>query len=78
MAGHIGATMHLIEPTEQEPIDKLEMAMYHCEQPLNQLLGAGKISLSKALTESGFKACTVHVPFACFVSSSLRIRYGWC
>lgn len=55
MAKHIGATMHLVEPTEQELVDELETVIYHCEAPVYSLTAAGKLILSRSVRREGFK-----------------------
>lgn len=55
MAAHIGATMHLVEPTEKELVDELETVIYHCEAPVYSLTAAGKLILSRTVRREGFK-----------------------
>lgn len=56
MAESIGAIMHLVKPTEQDLVDAFEPSVWHSEAPLMYLHGAGKILLSKAVRDKGFKA----------------------
>ncbi|KAJ6594362.1 putative asparagine synthase [Mycena capillaripes] len=55
MAESIGAIMHLVRPTEKELVDAFEPSVWHSEAPLMYLHGAGKILLSKAVRDKGFK-----------------------
>ncbi|KAJ7045941.1 putative asparagine synthase [Mycena alexandri] len=55
MAESIGAVMHLVKPTEQDLADAFEPSVWHSEAPLMYLHGAGKILLSKAVRDQGFK-----------------------
>ncbi|KAJ7680738.1 putative asparagine synthase [Mycena polygramma] len=55
MAESIGAIMHLVKPTEKELVDAFEPSVWHSEAPLVYLHGAGKILLSKAVRDKGFK-----------------------
>ncbi|KAJ7121253.1 putative asparagine synthase [Mycena crocata] len=55
MAESIGAIMHLVKPTEKELVAEFEPSVWHSEAPLMYLHGAGKILLSKAVREKGFK-----------------------
>ncbi|KAJ6494963.1 putative asparagine synthase [Mycena vulgaris] len=55
MAESIGAIMHAVTPTEKELVAEFETSVWHSEAPLMYLHGAGKIILSKAVREKGFK-----------------------
>ncbi|KAJ7187756.1 putative asparagine synthase [Mycena filopes] len=55
MAESIGAVMHLVKPTEQDLADAFETSVWHSEAPLMYLHGAGKILLSRAVRDKGFK-----------------------
>ncbi|KAJ7451788.1 putative asparagine synthase [Mycena galericulata] len=55
MAESIGAIMHIVKPTEQELVAEFETSVWHSEAPLMYLHGAGKILLSKAVRDKGFK-----------------------
>ncbi|KAJ7693429.1 putative asparagine synthase [Mycena rosella] len=55
MAESIGAIMHIVRPTEKDLVDEFEPSVWHSEAPLMYLHGAGKILLSRAVREKGFK-----------------------
>ncbi|KAJ7726323.1 putative asparagine synthase [Mycena maculata] len=55
MAESVGAIMHVVRPTEEELVAEFEPSVWYSEAPLIYLHGAGKILLSKAVRERGFK-----------------------
>ncbi|KAJ7497728.1 putative asparagine synthase [Mycena latifolia] len=55
MAESIGAIMHIVRPTEEDLVAEFEPSVWHSEAPLMYLHGAGKILLSRAVREKGFK-----------------------
>jgi asparagine synthetase B (glutamine-hydrolysing) len=59
MAESIGAIMHLVKPTEKDLVDAFEPSVWHSEAPLMYLHGAGKILLSKAVRDKGFKVWSI-------------------
>ncbi|KAK7001492.1 asparagine synthetase domain-containing protein [Favolaschia claudopus] len=54
-ANFIGAELIKVEATEAKLVGFLEDAMYHCEHVTNTFHGAGKLLLSKAVRDAGFK-----------------------
>ncbi|KAG7094665.1 hypothetical protein E1B28_005487 [Marasmius oreades] len=55
MAESIGAVSHLITPTEADLVSYFEKSVYHSEQPVHTLNGAGKMILSEYVRRHGFK-----------------------
>ncbi|CAK5281272.1 unnamed protein product [Mycena citricolor] len=55
MADSIGAIMHFVKPTEEDLVAEFEKSVWQSEAPLMYLHGAGKIVLSKAVRDKGFK-----------------------
>jgi asparagine synthetase B (glutamine-hydrolysing) len=55
MANSIGAIMHSVEPTEADLVAEFEKSVWQSEAPLMYLHGAGKIVLSRAVRDKGFK-----------------------
>ncbi|KAJ7615950.1 putative asparagine synthase [Roridomyces roridus] len=54
-AAHIGADMHEVPATEAKLVDVLEESIYHSELIAATFHGAGKLLLSKAVREKGYK-----------------------
>ncbi|KAF9262332.1 putative asparagine synthase [Marasmius fiardii PR-910] len=55
MAEFIGAELHLVTPTEADLVSYFEKSVYHSEQPVHNLNGAGKIILSEYVQRHSFK-----------------------
>ncbi|KAF7334920.1 Asparagine synthetase domain-containing protein [Mycena venus] len=54
-AAHIGADIHMVSATEAALVDVLEQSIWHSEQPNVTFHAAGKMLLSKAVHEAGYK-----------------------
>ncbi|KAJ6542230.1 hypothetical protein DFH09DRAFT_1392924 [Mycena vulgaris] len=54
-AAHIGADIHMVSATEAALVDVLEQSIWHSEQPNVTFHAAGKMLLSKAVHEVGYK-----------------------
>ncbi|KAJ7615984.1 putative asparagine synthase [Roridomyces roridus] len=54
-AAHIGAKLHAIPATEAGLVDVFEDSIYHSEVITTTFHGSGKLLLSKALRENGYK-----------------------
>ncbi|KAJ7633520.1 putative asparagine synthase [Mycena rosella] len=54
-AARIGADIHLVSATEAALVDVLEQSIWHSEQPNVTFHAAGKMLLSKAVHEAGYK-----------------------
>jgi asparagine synthase (glutamine-hydrolysing) len=53
--------MQFVTPSEQELVDEFEYSVWHSEAPLSLLHGAGKILLSRAVRDAGFKVEIIHL-----------------
>lgn len=47
--------MITVEPTEEDLVNALDDVIWHSEQPVRTLHGAGKIVLSKSVRAHGYK-----------------------
>ncbi|KAJ7271815.1 hypothetical protein C8J57DRAFT_1064958 [Mycena rebaudengoi] len=54
-AAHIGAEIHMVSATEAALVDVLDQSIWHSEQPNVTFHAAGKMLLSKAVHEAGYK-----------------------
>ncbi|KAJ6468068.1 putative asparagine synthase [Mycena vitilis] len=54
-AAHLGADLVKVEATEAKLVDLLEESTWHSEQPNSTFHGAGKLLLSQAVRDAGFK-----------------------
>jgi len=54
-AAHIGADLRKVNATEALLVDFLEESIWHSEQPNTSFHGAGKVLLSRAVRDAGFK-----------------------
>jgi asparagine synthase (glutamine-hydrolysing) len=61
-AAHIGADIHMVDATEATLVDVLEQSIWHSEQPNVTFHAAGKMLLSKAVHEAGYKVFSL-IPF---------------
>ncbi|KAK6977537.1 asparagine synthetase domain-containing protein [Favolaschia claudopus] len=73
-ANFIGADLIKVEATEAKLVGFLEDAMYHCEHVTNTFHGAGKLLLSKAVRDAGFK---VKVALSGEGSDEVFAGYPW-
>ncbi|KAJ7576694.1 putative asparagine synthase [Mycena floridula] len=55
MAESIGATIHMVTPTEEDLVRHFETAVYHAEQPSSTFHGSGKVILSDFVRKHGYK-----------------------
>ncbi|KAJ7162393.1 nucleophile aminohydrolase, partial [Mycena filopes] len=54
-AAHLGADVHMVNVDEGVLVSALEEAVWHAEQPGGTFQGAGKVLLSRAVREKGYK-----------------------
>ncbi|KAJ7244903.1 putative asparagine synthase [Mycena rebaudengoi] len=54
-AAHLGAEAHVVNATEATLVDVLEDAIWYSEQPNTNFWGAGKILMSRAVRNKGYK-----------------------
>ncbi|EEB96637.1 hypothetical protein MPER_04199 [Moniliophthora perniciosa FA553] len=55
MAESIGATVHMVMPTEEDLVYAFQKVVYHAEQPAMSFHGAGKFILSEHYHRHGYK-----------------------
>ncbi|KAI3621773.1 asparagine synthase [Moniliophthora roreri] len=55
MAESIGAIVHMVMPTEEDLVCAFQKVVYHAEQPVTSLHGAGKLILSEHYRRHGYK-----------------------
>ncbi|KAK7040724.1 hypothetical protein VNI00_009630 [Paramarasmius palmivorus] len=55
MAESIGASIHMVAPTEEDLVQQFPKAVYHCEQPMMSFHGTGKMILSNYVHDRGYK-----------------------
>ncbi|KAK1231767.1 hypothetical protein PQX77_005115 [Marasmius sp. AFHP31] len=55
MAESVGATLHLITPSEADLVNRFEQSVYHAEGPVHSMAGAGKLMLSEYVHKHGLK-----------------------
>ncbi|KAJ7137282.1 putative asparagine synthase [Mycena filopes] len=73
-AAHLGADVHMVNVDEGVLVSALEEAVWHAEQPGGTFQGAGKVLLSRAVREKGYKVTSFTLNSSISILKQVRIQ----